>query len=185
MRGGHQHPFRVYLLEPSQSEPILTSDTLDLIEHRLDDRLAQGVNVLTGLGSELSIHPAAAIKICLRPSLRLPWPLAVLLAAGGDVGDEAPVLAGFQVGGAAVTGVRDQGIRQLTAFGLDPLLHGLQVHCIAGLVAHADGHDHLVVAIEVGLCVVALHPAVSALENVADGVREIPLRAGVGVTGRS
>jgi hypothetical protein len=61
----------------------------------------------------------------------------------------------------------------------------LDLSFISGLVAHADGHDHLVVAIDVGLCDVALHPAVSALEYVADGVREIPLRAGVGVTGRS
>ena len=109
--------------------------------------------------------------------------MAVLLAADGDVGVELPVLTGFQVRGAAVTGVGDQAIGSLTGVGLDPLVHGQQVHRITGLVAHPDRHDHLVVAIDGGLGVVALHPAVSALEDVAVGIREVPLRGGFGVAG--
>lgn len=42
---------------------------------------------------------------------------------------------------------------------------------VAGLIAHADGDDHLMVTIDCSLSVVALDPAVTALENVAVGVR--------------
>ena len=93
----------------------------------------------------------------------------MLLPAGGDVGLQTPLLAGFQVGGAAVAGICNEGIRQLTGVGLDPLQHGQQVDRIAGLVAYANGHDHLVVAIDGGLGVVALDPAVRSLEDVARG----------------
>jgi hypothetical protein len=131
--GGHQRPFPIHLLQPSQSEPIQTSGTLDLTEHWLDDRLAQAVDCLAGFGSELPIHPAAGIKICRRLSPRWPWPLAVLLAAGGDVGVEAPFLAGFQVGGAAVAGIGDKGLGHPAGIDLDPLQHRQQVHRVAGL----------------------------------------------------
>lgn len=116
-------------------------------------------------------------------SPRWPWPLAVLLAAGGDVGVELPVLTGFQVGGAAVAGIGDQGIGPLTGVGLDPLQHGQQVHRIACLVAHPDRHDHLVVAIDGDLGVVALHPTVSGLEDLAIGIRKVSLCLGFGVAG--
>ena len=71
--GGHQRPFPVHLLQPSQSEPIQASVTLDLAEQRLDDHLAQGINGLTGLGSELPIHPAVGIEICQRLYPRWPF----------------------------------------------------------------------------------------------------------------
>jgi hypothetical protein len=155
VRAGHQRQFPVHFLQPSQSEQIQTSGTLYLTEHRLDDRLAQGVNGLTGLGSELAIQPTAGIKICRRPSPRWSRSHAVLLPAGRDVGVEPPLLAGFQVGGAAVAGIHNEGIRQLTGVGLDPLQLEQQVHRIAGLVADADGHDDLVVSIDGSLSILA------------------------------
>ena len=105
----------------------------------------------------------------------------MLLPAGGDVGIQPFSLTGFQVGGAAVAGIRNQGIRQLPSVGLDSLQHGQQVNRIAGLVADADRHDHLVVTVDRGLAVVALDPAVSSFEDVAVGVSEVALRVGFGV----
>jgi hypothetical protein len=58
-----------------------------------------------------------------------------------------------------------------------------QVHGITGLVAHTDSHVHLVVAIDGGLGVVALNPAVTAFEDVAVWIGEIPLGLGLGETG--
>ena len=113
----------------------------------------------------------------------------MLLPAGGDVGLQTPLLAGFQVGGAAVAGICNEGIRQLTGVGLDPLQPVQpvqpvqQVHRIAGLVAHADGHDYLVVSVHSGLGVVALNPAVRSLEDVAVGIGEILLSLRFGVAG--
>ena len=65
---------------------------------------------------------------------------------------------------------------------MDWLQHWQQVHRIAGLVADADGHDDLVCAIDGSLSVVGLNPAVRSLEDVAIGVREIPLDLRFGVT---
>ena len=64
----------------------------------------------------------------------------MLLPAGGDVGLQPLHLTGFQLCGASVAGIRNQGIRQLPSVGLDSLQHGQEVVRIAGLVAHADGH---------------------------------------------
>ena len=55
------------------------------------------------------------------------------------------------------------------------------MHRVDGLVAHADGHDDLVVAIHGGLGVVALNPAVSAFEDVAVGIGEIALGLWFGI----
>ncbi len=84
----------------------------------------------------------------------------MLLRAGGDTGVEPPLFAVFQVGGAAVAGIRNEGIQQLTGVELDPLQHGQQVHRIAGLVNDADRHDDLVVSKDGILSVVDLNPSV-------------------------
>ena len=60
------------------------------------------------------------------------------------------------------TGIPNEGIRRLTGVELDPLQHGQQLHRIAGLVAEADGHDHLMANVQHGLSVVALDPAITA-----------------------
>ena len=65
----------------------------------------------------------------------------MLLPAGGDVGVQPPVFAGFEVGGAAVARIRNEGIRQLPSVRLDSLEHRQQVNRIARLVAHANRHD--------------------------------------------
>ncbi len=95
----------------------------------------------------------------------------MLLAAGGDVAVEALVLAGIQVGGAAVAGVRDQGIGPLTGVGLDA-------------VAHPDRHDHLVLAFDGCIGGVAQNPPITAFEDVTDGIRKTALRGGFGLACR-
>ena len=68
VRGGHQRPFPVHLLQPSQPDAIEAPGPFDLAKHRLDDRLAQGVDRLTGLGPELPIHSAAGIQVMRCPA---------------------------------------------------------------------------------------------------------------------
>ena len=104
----------------------------------------------------------------------------MLLLPGGDVGLQTPLLAVFQVGGAPVAGICNEGIRQLTCVGLDPLQHGQQVYHVAWPVGDADCHDDLMVTIGGGLVVVALNPADRSLEDVAFRVGEIPLSCALG-----
>jgi hypothetical protein len=56
-----------------------------------------------------------------------------------------------------------------------------QAHRIARLVADADRHAHLVIAIDCSLAVVALDPAVTAFEDMAVGVGEIGWTLGFGL----
>lgn len=97
-------------------------------------------------------------------------PIAELLAAGGDIGLQIPLFAGFLVGGAAVTRIRRQYGGPLAGVGLDSLLHRQEVHGVAGLVAYPDRHDHLVIPIDSGLGVVALNPTISSREDMAVGI---------------
>ena len=61
--------------------------------------------------------------------------------------------------------VGNQGTRRLNYVAMDPLQQGQRVHRVAGLVAYADRHDRLVVAIDRGLAaVLTLDPAVKAYE---------------------
>ena len=66
MGGGHQHPFTIHLFQAAQSEPIQASGALDLAKHRFNNGLAQGVDRLASLGSELAVHPAAGIEVFRR-----------------------------------------------------------------------------------------------------------------------
>jgi len=156
---------------------------LDLPKHRLHDRLARGVDRLAAHGTQLAIHPSPGIEVSRRSPPRWSGPMPVLLPARGDVGIQPSLFAGFQVGGAAVARIRDQRIWLLASVRLDPLQHRQQMHRIAGLIADADRHDHLVVSVHRGLSVVALDPAVSAFEDVAIGVGEVPLGGRLGVAG--
>ena len=131
----NQGPFNVHLLQAAQSEAIQSSGSFDLAEHGFNDRFAQCVDRLDALGAELALHPAPGIHISRCSAPRWPGPVAVQLPAGGDVGIKSPLLADFQVGGAAVAGVGDQDIRQLAGVGDGTLQHGHQIHRVAGLVA--------------------------------------------------
>ena len=107
----------------------------------------------------------------------------MLLPIGGDVRIKSVLLTGLQIGGAAVTRICREIAWKPAGVGQGPLEPGQQMHRIAGLVAHADGHDHLVISIDSGLAVVALNPAVVDLENVAVGVGDVALGLGSGVAG--
>ena len=109
MGGGHQGPLPVHLLQAPQPEAIQPSGALDLTEHRFHDRLAQGIDRLTRHRAQFSLHPTSGIQTPGRRTPGWPGPLAVLLPTGGDVGRPSPLLAGFQIGGAAIAGVGDQG----------------------------------------------------------------------------
>ena len=121
--------------------------------------LAEGVDRLASHETQLAIHSSPDIEVSRRSASRWSGPMPVLLPARRDVSVELPVLASFQVGGAAVPGVGDQGIRQLSGICLDPLQHRHQMHRITGLVADANGHDHLEVSVHRSLSAVALDPA--------------------------
>jgi hypothetical protein len=170
---GHQGPFPVHLLQPPQQEAIQAPCPFDLTKHRLNDGLAQGVDRLAGLGADLAVHPAPCIQIpgCWPP--RGPWPFAVLLAAGGEVGIQPALLARLDVACAAVARVGDQLLGQLAGVGHDLLQHGNEVVLARGLVADPHRHDDLVVAIDRRLAVVALNLAVPTFEDVTAGVLEI------------
>ncbi len=55
--GGHQRPLPIHLLQHSQPEVIKTPGPLGFDEHRLDDRLAQGIDGLAGFGAKFAILP--------------------------------------------------------------------------------------------------------------------------------
>ena len=86
--------------------------------------------------------------------------------AGGDVGIQILLLAGLNVVRAAVAGNGDQLLGTLAGVNHNPLVHGLEMGSITGLVADPHRHDDLMVAIDRCLAVVALSPAVSTFENV-------------------
>ena len=117
---GHQGPFPVHplhALNRNRSRPLAPllcpkTGSTTVLRH--------GIDHLACFGSEFSLHLAPGIQAFGWPAPRWQWPLAVLLPVGGDVGIQLPLLASFQIGGAAVAGVGDQGIRQLSV-GLDPL----------------------------------------------------------------
>jgi hypothetical protein len=91
----------------------------------------------------------------------------VLLPGSGVISIQTSLLTGLDVGGAGVASVGNQHIRLLAGIGHDPLEHGLEMGSITGLVADPHRHDDLVVTIDRRLAVVALDPAIAALEDVA------------------
>ncbi len=77
-------------------------------------------------------------------------------AAGSDVRINALFSAGLGDVLAPVARIHRHHRRQGPGAGSDPLQHGLQVLDIRRLVAHASRHDHLVMAADRQLAVVAL-----------------------------
>ena len=77
-------------------------------------------------------------------------------ATGGDVGVNALIGAGLGVVLAPVAGICRERIGQSGGCGSDALQHRSQVLNVGRLVAHAHRHDHLVVAVDSYLAVVAL-----------------------------
>jgi hypothetical protein len=75
----------------------------------------------------------------------------VLQPIRGDVGVQLPLLAGSQVGGAALARILNQGFRLPGGVPLDPLKHHQQYHRIAGLIAHTDCHEYLMISTDSGL----------------------------------
>jgi hypothetical protein len=112
-------------------------------------------------------------------------PVAVSLAAGGEVGIQPALLARLDVACAAVARVGDQLLGQLAGVGLDPLHYGKEVVLVCCLVADPHRHDDLVVAIDRRLAVVALDPAVPTFEDVAVWISEITLGVGFRIAGGS
>ena len=70
---------------------------------------------------------------------------------------------------------RCEHIRQSASCGRDAVQHGIQVLHIRRLVAHAHRHDHLMVAVDSQLAVLALDVMAIGFHEVAVGVGEIPL----------
>ena len=78
-------------------------------------------------------------------------------SAGGDVGVNAALIgADPDVVLAPVTRIHRHHRRQCAGAGDDALQHGLQVLDIRRLVAHVYRHNHLMVAVDSHLAVVAL-----------------------------
>lgn len=96
-------------------------------------------------------------------------------AAGGGVRINALIAAGVGVVLTPVAGIQRDHVRQGTGAGSDPLQHGLQVLHVGRLVADAHRHDHLMVAVDGQLAVVALKIGATGLHQMAFGVGEIPL----------
>ena len=68
----------------------------------------------------------------------------------------------------------------LGGIGDGALQHGYQLLWIRRLVADAHRHDHLVIAIDGCLAVVALQQVAVAFHEVAAWIRVVPLRSGCG-----
>ena len=59
---GHQRPFPIHLVQAPQSEAIQASGSFDLPKHWFHHGVAQGIDRLASLGSELPLHPPSGIK---------------------------------------------------------------------------------------------------------------------------
>lgn len=108
----------------------------------------------------------------------------MLLTAQRDRGIHTSLVAGLLIGAAAEARIRDQGIQEPACVRQGPLQDGLQMHRIAGLMTDTDRHDHQVIAIDGSLAAIALVPTVTAVEDVAVGIREVTLRLGAEVARR-
>lgn len=129
-------------------------------------------------------RPMALRSFCGRPCDDLgPWHCCCRLV--GDVGIWLTLLARFDVGDVAVACIHSALPWQLAYVGLDSLQYGEQVHRIAGLVAGANAHDHLVVTICCGHRVVALNPALSSLDDATFWIGELALGLGFWVFSRT
>ena len=71
---------------------------------------------------------------------------------------------------------------QAAGVGDRALQHGFELLDVWRLVADAHRHDHLVIAIDCRLAVVALQHVPITLHDVAVGISEIPLRTGLGAS---
>ena len=92
-----------------------------------------------------------------------------------DIGINPLLGAELSVGFASVARIRGHHSGQRTSCGSDALHYGLQVFDIGRLVTHPERHDHLMVAVNGQLAVVALDVVAIGLHQVAVGGGEIPL----------
>ena len=79
-----------------------------------------------------------------------------LVYARRDVGINPPISTEISVVLAPLAGIGGHHISQRAGCRSDALQYGLQMFDVGGLVAHAHRHDHLVVAVDSRLAVVAL-----------------------------
>ena len=86
--------FPIHLVQAAQAEAIQASGCFDLAQHRLDDRLAQGVDRLAGLGADLAVHPVS--RTCDQHGRQL-----------AGVGHD-PLHHGQEMGG--LTGLQDRAV---------------------------------------------------------------------------
>ena len=154
-----------------------------MAKNGLDDGLSPGVNLFPLLAAQLADHAAFGIEISGDRAPQGRRRLSVGQATGGDVGINASLLAALDVLLAAVARIRRHHSRQCTGIVGDALQHRHQMLRVRRLVADTDRHDHLMVAIDSGLAVVALNPTAIGFHDVAVGIGEIALRFGIRLTG--
>ncbi len=167
--GSNKVPLTVNLLQTSQQKHPQAPAFLDLAVHRLDDRLALGVDPGSLLAPELAGHAGFGISTPGDRAAFRGWWLTMRQAVGGDVGINSPIGAGVGVVLTPVGRDHRHYIWQRTGAGGDPLQHGFQVLGIGRLVAHAHRHDHLVISIDGQLAVVTLQIGTAGLHQMAVG----------------
>jgi predicted transposase YbfD/YdcC len=118
--GADHRPFGGYLLDPSHQELAEPSCLLDLSEHRLDYLLTQSVAAAAPASPELCRHggePASgAIRAFAGRGRR-----TMLLPPGRHVAADPLLCQAFQVGFAAIAGIRRE-LQVLSAFAVDTAL---------------------------------------------------------------
>src|SRR5437899_1928112 len=87
MRGAHERPFRLHVLEPTQEESPEAASLFNLSDDWFHHRLARRVDGRTGLRLELAVHPVNERRgLGQRPARTRARMLAMLLFARRDVG---------------------------------------------------------------------------------------------------
>ena len=155
MGGADQRPFGAHFLESSQQELVEASGLLDLPEHRLHDLFSQPVAAAVSSAPEFLPHGLGE-----RPASPALFAIGMLGAPRGEIGFDASIGQGLQVGLAAIAAI-GRGLLGLAAkIGRNAIGKRDELALIAHAWRQLMGNDDLCGSIHGGLRVVALDIAV-------------------------
>src|ERR1700680_4453070 len=173
--GGADHgPFGAHFLYAPQQELAEAASLFDLSEHRFHHLLSQSVGCFEAAVVDLLSHPLGqrsadfSVRCC-----------RVLGASGRDIAVNAVCFERFEIGFAAVAGVRRGLIRLAAEIVLDGLDQGHQLALIVAALRQFVRDNDLGACVDGGLGIVGLNEAILRLHDAAFRIGEVALRLGI------